>query len=85
VLHFLANPNRLRMDPPFFQFRGAETVLDGFYAGDPGATLGVLLSCGHYLFDRDLWGMVLRGKGRRPHGNERTVQLAPATLEGVSA
>jgi predicted ATP-grasp superfamily ATP-dependent carboligase len=63
VLHFLANPDRLHLDPPFFA-RGEETVFDGIYGEDQGATLGVLLSCGHYLLDKDIWGLLLRG--RRP-------------------
>jgi predicted ATP-grasp superfamily ATP-dependent carboligase len=85
VLHFLANPNRLHMDPPFFQFGRAETVSDGLYADDLGATLGVLLSCGHYLFDHDLWGMVLRGKRRGQPEHGRATQTAPAVLQDLSA
>lgn len=65
MLHFLANPNRLRMTPSFFDFRGAQTVYDGFDAADPGASLGTLLACGHYLFDADKWSMLRRGKTRR--------------------
>jgi predicted ATP-grasp superfamily ATP-dependent carboligase len=66
VLHFLSNPDRLRLDPPFFAL-GEETVYDGFYGEDQGATLGVLLSCGYYLLDKDLWGLLLRGrKQKRP-------------------
>jgi hypothetical protein len=64
VLHFLANSDRLRLDPPFFAFDG-DTVYDGFYAEDAGATLGVLLSCGHYVLDKDLWGLLLRGRRQR--------------------
>ena len=77
VLHFLANPDRLRLDPPFFTF-GGETVYDGFYGEDAGATLGVALSCGHYLMDKDLWGLLLRGR-RRPR--EQSAPLpAPAPV-----
>jgi predicted ATP-grasp superfamily ATP-dependent carboligase len=64
VLHFLANPDRLHLDPPFFA-RGEETVFDGIYGEDQGATLGVLLSCGHYLLDKDIWGLLLRGRRQR--------------------
>jgi predicted ATP-grasp superfamily ATP-dependent carboligase len=85
VLHFLANPDRLRLDPPFFSLGGAQTVYDGFYAGDVGATFGVLLSCGHYLLDRDLWGMVLRGTGRRHQQKGRATHTAPDVLQEVSA
>ncbi|MGH2369244.1 MAG: hypothetical protein ACRDI2_13695 [Chloroflexota bacterium] len=76
VLHFLANPDRLRLDPPFFAF-GGETVYDGFYGEDAGATLGVLLSCGHYLLDKDLWGLLLRG--RRQRRQEQPVPATPPT------
>ncbi|HLZ30811.1 MAG TPA: ATP-grasp domain-containing protein [Chloroflexota bacterium] len=67
-LHFLVNPQRLRLDPPFFQFRPGpsrtETVYDGFYPEDRRATLGLLLSTAHYLFDADVWTMLLR-RGER--------------------
>jgi predicted ATP-grasp superfamily ATP-dependent carboligase len=66
LLHFLSNPDRGRMDPPFFRFRDGATTYDGLYRDDPGATLGVLLSCGHYLFDRDLWGLLGRRARRGP-------------------
>jgi predicted ATP-grasp superfamily ATP-dependent carboligase len=65
VLHFLSNPDRLRLDPSFFAL-GEETVYDGFYGEDQGATLGVLLSCGHYLMDKDVWGLLRRGRRPRP-------------------
>ena len=60
LLHFLTNQDRRRMEPPFWEFGDRPTTYDGVYRDDPGATLGVLLSCGHYLFDRDLWGMLAR-------------------------
>jgi hypothetical protein len=60
LLHFLVNPDRGQLDPPFFDFNDATMVYDGFYAEDMRATLGVLLSTGHYLFNADLWRMLLR-------------------------
>src|SRR5919197_1019369 len=63
ILHFLANPERSQMDPPFFDFSADGMIYDGFYPEDKRATLGVLLSTAHYLFDADLWGMLLR-RGR---------------------
>jgi predicted ATP-grasp superfamily ATP-dependent carboligase len=66
ILHFLANPERLQMDPPFFEFSPAATVYDGFYPADTWATVGVLVSTAHYLFDTDLWGMLLRGRQSTP-------------------
>jgi hypothetical protein len=74
LLHFVVNPDRLRMDPPFFQFREPATVLDGFYAHDKRATLGVLLSMGHYLFDADMWSLFRRGGTAAP----RPVTPSPA-------
>ena len=76
LLHFMVNPDRRRMDPPFFQFREPTTVLDGFYAHDKRATLGVLLSTAHYLFDADVWSMF--GRGRRAAARPVTPQLAHA-------
>jgi predicted ATP-grasp superfamily ATP-dependent carboligase len=63
LLHFLVNPDRLQLQPSFFDFNQEGMVYDGFYAEDKSATLGVLLSTAHYLFDADLWGMLLR-RGR---------------------
>jgi predicted ATP-grasp superfamily ATP-dependent carboligase len=60
LLHFLVNPDRGRLDPPFFDFNDSTMVYDGFYREDMQATLGVLLSTAHYLFDGDLWRMLLR-------------------------
>jgi predicted ATP-grasp superfamily ATP-dependent carboligase len=76
LLHFLTNPERGRMDPPFFRLREPETTYDGLYRDDPGGTLGVLLSCGHYLFDRDLWGLLRR----RARGGAETNAHRPAAL-----
>src|SRR5919197_644583 len=63
LLHFLVNPDRMQLDPPFFDFSADGMIYDGFYPEDKRATLGVLLSTAHYLFDADLWGMLLR-RGR---------------------
>jgi hypothetical protein len=78
LLHFLVNPDRLRMDPPFFQFGERATVLDGFYAHDKRATLGVLLSTAHYLFDGDVWSMFRRG---RPAGSRPVTPTVARTLQ----
>jgi predicted ATP-grasp superfamily ATP-dependent carboligase len=71
LLHFLVNADRAQLDPPFFDFDDATVVYDGFYADDMRATLGVLLSTGHYLFDADLWRMLLR----RGHSTPARPQL----------
>jgi predicted ATP-grasp superfamily ATP-dependent carboligase len=82
LLHFLVNPERARLDPPFFDFSDASMVYDGFYAEDKRATLGVLLSTGHYLFDADLWDMLRRRGRTSPVASARPVPavhlLSPA-------
>jgi predicted ATP-grasp superfamily ATP-dependent carboligase len=64
VLHFLANPHRMTLNPPFFQFRDPKLVYDGIYADDITATLGVTLSAFYYLIDPDMWRIILRGRKR---------------------
>jgi predicted ATP-grasp superfamily ATP-dependent carboligase len=76
ILHFVVNPDRLRMQPSFFDFREPATVLDGFYAEDKRATLGVLLSTAHYLFDKDIWSMF--GRGKRPAARPLSTPVRPA-------
>ena len=84
ILHFLANPERTRMDPPFFDFSPEATVYDGFYPADRWATFGVLLSTAHYLFDTDLWGMLLRGRQSTPRelGPSHSAVAAAAARQG---
>jgi predicted ATP-grasp superfamily ATP-dependent carboligase len=77
LLHFVVNPERGRLDPPFFDFNDAAMVYDGFYADDQRATLGVLLSTGHYLFDADMWRMLLR-RGRTAQSSPRPAALSRA-------
>lgn len=74
MLHFLANPDRFHMQPSFFDF-GRNTVYDGLYRDDPGATFGVVSSCAHYLFDREMWRLLLRGKS----SGQQTVAPEPLT------
>jgi predicted ATP-grasp superfamily ATP-dependent carboligase len=81
VLHFLVNPDRGQLDPPFFDFNDSTMVYDGFYAEDMRATLGVLLSTAHYLFDADLWRMLLR-RGRAAPTPSRPLPVARA-LSGL--
>ena len=54
-------------------------VYDGFYAEDMRATLGVLLSTGHYLFNADLWRMLLR-RGRSAPAPARAAPVARALI-----
>lgn len=76
VLHFIANADRMRMRPSFFHFKSADTVYDGFYRDDLGATLGVLLGTMHQLLDPSMWHLLLRGKAG--------VARMPATWAGSS-
>jgi predicted ATP-grasp superfamily ATP-dependent carboligase len=82
ILHFVVNPDRLRMQPSFFEFREPSTVLDGFYAEDKRATLGVLLSTAHYLFDTDVWSMF--GRGQRATKQLPRANVRPALQSAES-
>jgi predicted ATP-grasp superfamily ATP-dependent carboligase len=62
ILHFVANADRMRMHPSFFEFSRRETVYDGLYRDDLGATFGVFVSSAHYLLDSEMWRMLLRGR-----------------------
>ncbi len=64
-LHYVTNPKRAEMDPPFFQLRAPNTVYDGMSRDDWRATLGVFVSLGHYVFSADLWRMLLRGRQKQ--------------------
>lgn len=86
LLHFLVNPERGQLDPPFFDFNDSTMVYDGFYAEDKRATLGVLLSTGHYLFDTDLWRMLLRrGRSAAATGQPSPAARALGWLRPASA
>lgn len=52
LMHFLANPNRFKMQPSFFDLSYGHNM---FSASDPGPLVGFLLSCSRYLFDPDKW------------------------------
>ncbi|HET6204206.1 MAG TPA: ATP-grasp domain-containing protein [Planctomycetota bacterium] len=47
ALHFLRNPDRWRLDPPFFRFRGAHYDVESWR--DPGPALGQFLSLVPFL------------------------------------
>ncbi len=80
MLHYLTNPRRKEMSPSFFEFNPLNTTYDGIYRDDWRATLGVMISMGHYMFDRDLWGMLLRGAPQA-----RPAPLQPLQQRNVSA
>ncbi len=59
VLHFLANPERWRLEPSFFDFLDPRTKDDIISAEDPGPTLGFFLACCKYAFDPRMWRFVV--------------------------
>lgn len=58
ILHFLANPDRLSMDPPFFSTKKTGVYDDTFSTDDPLPLLGFFLACLRYVFDREMWRMM---------------------------
>lgn len=54
VLHFIHNPQRARMQPPFFKFWDKDTVYDILSWRDPLPTLGRGLTPLTFLYDRDM-------------------------------
>lgn len=60
ILHFAANPNRWRMDPPFWSLGAPNTVWDIIDANDPGPVLGFGLAAFRYLFSARMWRFLLR-------------------------
>ena len=62
LLHFIYNPNRMRLLPGFLNFLDANTAHDIFSPDDPMPVLGTILTPLTFLYDRD---MKLRLKNRR--------------------
>jgi hypothetical protein len=56
VLHYLRNPDRARLDPPFWRFRDGGPWWDEWAADDPGPAFGRLAS---------LWPLLTRPEWRR--------------------
>jgi biotin carboxylase len=59
VLHFLSNPRRWEMDPPFFHV-DSRTRFDIIEMDDPGPVLGFTAAVMRYLFDPEMWRFVIR-------------------------
>jgi predicted ATP-grasp superfamily ATP-dependent carboligase len=59
ILHFLSNPDRLHMEPGFFQFFDG-TAYDIFSKDDPLPILGRTLAMAGYTFSPKMWKRVLR-------------------------
>lgn len=55
ILHFLANKNRFKMDPPLWAGKRSGVYDDVLSLSDPGPTLGFILACLHFLPDREMW------------------------------
>lgn len=60
ILHFLANPNRGKMNPPFLAGKKYNVYDDTLSWEDPLPILGFSLACLRYLFDRDMWKFILK-------------------------
>ena len=60
LLHFLANRDRLRMDPPLWAGAGSGVVDDVLARDDPGPAWATLLACARYAVDPGMWRTVFR-------------------------
>lgn len=60
ILHFLANPDRLHMNPGFFQTMDSRTHDDILSWHDPLPAVGFFLAFLRYAFDLRMWRMVIR-------------------------
>ena len=54
LLHFIDNPQRARLQPPFFKFWGADTVYDILSVRDPLPSLARGLTPLTFLYDPDM-------------------------------
>jgi predicted ATP-grasp superfamily ATP-dependent carboligase len=52
ILHFLASPERFRLDPSFFSGKRKGVFDDTFTWKDPLPLLGVVLASGYYFFNK---------------------------------
>ena len=59
ILHFLASPERFRLDPPFFSGKRKGVIDDTFTWKDPLPLLGVVLASGYYFFNKKRRNFVL--------------------------
>lgn len=60
LLHYLANPERSRMDPPFFRTMDGRTRDDIIDREDPLPVLGFVAAVVRHLFDLRMWRTVIR-------------------------
>jgi len=64
MLHFIHNPDRMHLQPGFFNFRDKNTAYDILSTSDPLPVLGRILTPLTFLYDRD---MKQRLKKRKSH------------------
>ena len=57
ILWFLTTPNKLKNFPEFLKFQPNDDIISLY---DPGPTVGFFLATLRYLFDKDMWQLVLR-------------------------
>lgn len=57
ILHFISNPNRWRLDPPFWSLKIADDILS---RDDPWPTIGFMLSALRYSLDKNIWKSLIR-------------------------
>ena len=55
ILHFISNPNRLNMDPSFFDFGTKDTHYDQLKRDDIKGTLGTILCTGAHALNPNMW------------------------------
>ncbi len=65
ILHFIANPNRFKMSPNFFNFFANNTGYDILSWDDPGPAFGFFFALARDVFNSEKWKDVFeRGKDR---------------------
>ena len=93
LMNFVANPDRFKMQPSFFNFFDPNCGHNLFSASDPGPLLGFFLSCSRYLFDPDKWLHLARLEGfasrigallhRRPQTSSSVTLDGPTAPETI--
>jgi predicted ATP-grasp superfamily ATP-dependent carboligase len=60
ILHFIANKNRLHMNPPFLAHKKNQLIDDSFLLMDPLPTIANLLACVRYGVKPKYWKMMFK-------------------------
>ena len=66
LLHFLANPDRWRLQPSFFRFRGPDVVYDDWAADDRRASLAQMAVLALQALRPSMWRYVRHRRGPMP-------------------